>query len=240
MKIISLAQAQGNRDHQEDCFGIESFFAGTLVWVADGHGGDEASNTVKSWVIQKWILHDNPNPEIQIREFYQDMNLHTDEMEAGTTLSLVYIPKKARLIYVAVLGDSPVLVKSGNEHFVGPDHNARTNVEEREAAILRGAFYDGGYVCSHYNGPGLQMTRALGDHGLTFLNREPEIRSLPFGDYGDWVLVASDGVLDPAHHNKGDVVAGLINSGAEAPELVTRAIRVPTNDNATAILVRIK
>lgn len=36
------------------------------------------------------------------------------------------------------------------------------------------------------------------------------------------------------------VGAGLINSGAEAPELVTRATRVPTNDNATAILVRIK
>lgn len=249
MKIYSQAQAQGHREYQEDTFGIEEFYTGTLVWVADGHGGDAASKEIKNWIHQKWILHDNPNPETQIRELYHSLDLQTCEMEAGTTLSLIYLPKSAPLIFVAVLGDSPVIVKSGNEIFIGPDHNARSNPEEREDAVMRGAIYQGGYVCQPLHtgmypddySPGLQMTRALGDTNLKFLSHEPEIRSLPFGEYGDWALVASDGVLDPSHHNisEGDVIAGLIDAGAEAPELVTRATRTPTNDNATAILVRV-
>lgn len=240
---ISLAQAQGHREYQEDRFGVEEFFAGTLIWVADGHGGDQTSRNVSTRLREDWILHDNPNVDTQIKDVFHCLDMQTCEMESGTTLSLVYIPRKAPLIYVAVLGDSPVIVKSGNELFIGPDHNARTNSAERDAAVTRGAVYSGGYVCEpHGEGRGLQMTRALGDHGLGwFLNREPEIRSLPFGNYGDWVLVASDGVLDPTHYheNDADTIAGLINSGNEAPYLVTRALRVPTDDNATAILARV-
>ena len=243
MKIVSLAQAQGTREYQEDRFGVSHFYGGTLAWVADGHGGEEASEEIAKRIHEKWILYDNANVETQIRDLYRGLDLQTCEMESGAVLSLVYMPRRAPLIYVAVLGDSPVIVKSGSNIFIGPDHNARSNQVERDAAVARGAIYMNGYVCEpHFDGHGLQMTRALGDHGLGwFLNREPEIRSLGFGEYGDWVLVASDGVLDPSHHNtnEGDVIAGLINSGAEAPELVTRATKVPTHDNATAILVRV-
>jgi serine/threonine protein phosphatase PrpC len=238
---ISMAQAQGNREYQEDRFGVEEFYAGTLFWVADGHGGDEVSNEIADWIRHKWILGGvHPDQERYIREVFRSLDLQTNEMDSGSTLSLVYAPKQAPHIFVAVLGDSPVIVRSSDKIFTGPDHNARSNAEERSQAITRGAVYMNGYVCHPQSGRGLQMSRALGDsHLRPYLSREPEIQVLPFGQPGDWILVASDGVLDPSHHkNESDIVAELVDTGAEAPELVTRAIKIPTHDNATAILAR--
>lgn len=243
---ISLAQARGSRSYQEDTFGIERLFAGTLVWVADGHGGEETSQYVRHNILNTWITKDNDNKEEQIKGTFAALHEATKDIDAGSTLSLAYITRST--VHVAVLGDSPVLVSADGQNYVGPDHNARSNEKERKAAIDRGAIYSGGYVClpqASYGGfidagPGLQMTRALGDSHLKFLNREPEIRVLSFGNHGDFVLVASDGLVDPSHHNNAeiDVIAGLIEAGAEAPELVTRATKLPTGDNVTAILVK--
>lgn len=89
-------------------------------------------------------------------------------------------------------------------------------------------------------GLGLQMTRALGDSRLSFVSREPEIivRSLK---KPSWILVASDGLIDPTHQESSfNAIVNLIDAGAEAKELVTRAIKLQTNDNATAVVWRNK
>lgn len=243
MRQYTQATAQGARDYQEDRFGNLDLYAGTLLWVADGHGGDQASQAIHDEIKSAWILNDHSNPEEQIKGVFRALDARTETVYSGSTLSLVYLPKDKKFIYIGVVGDSPVIVRSGDKIYQGPDHNARTNPEERSQAIARGGVYAGGYVCTRYDGPGLQMTRALGDREMRFfLNQEPEIHILPFGQPGDWVLVATDGVIDPRHakgKSEADVIAGLIDGGATAPELVSRAVKIPTHDNATAILVKV-
>lgn len=248
MKKYTQAIAQGTREYQEDRFGIEKLTTGTLIWVADGHGGEEASQYVKDHMYVAWVSADNNDRVAQIKDVFHQFADATANMGAGTTLSLAFIDRNT--IYVAVLGDSPVLVSAYGVIFKGPDHNARSNAAEREAAIARGGRYFNGYVyqstpggmySSNYS-PGLQMTRALGDTELTFLNREPEIFHFPFGQPGDYVLVATDGVFDSTHYNSSeiDVIAGLVEGGAEAYDLVSRAVKIAqTDDNATAVLVRV-
>jgi serine/threonine protein phosphatase PrpC len=236
------ATTQGRREYQEDRFGVEKFTTGTLIWVADGHGGEEASQYVHDHIRTVWRSKDNDDRKQQIKWVFENLNLNTREMEAGTTLSLAFITKD--LIYVAVLGDSPVIIRTGTTSFIGPDHNARSNKAERIMAEERGGIYANGYIWNDTGdlGKGLQMTRALGDVDLAkILNREPEISVLPFGQEGDFTLVATDGVLDPSHYdaNEVEVISGLIEKGDEAYDLVSRAVKIPTNDNATAILARV-
>lgn len=248
MRQLRYTQAitQGRREYQEDRFGVEKFTTGTLVWVADGHGGEEASQYVQDHMYVSWVSADNNDRVAQIKDVFRQFADATANMGAGTTLSLMFFTRDTA--YAAVLGDSPILLKAYDVRFSGPDHNARSNATEREAAIARGGHYANGYVFQPSRGmyvsdagPGLQMTRALGDVELKFLNHEPEIFSFPFGQFGDYALIATDGVVDPSHHNSSelDVIAGLIEGGAEAYDLVARAAKVPTNDNATAILVRV-
>jgi serine/threonine protein phosphatase PrpC len=247
MRQLRYTQAitQGRREYQEDRFGVEKFTTGTLVWVADGHGGEEASQYVQDHMYVSWVSADNNDRTAQIRDVFRQFVDATANMEAGTTLSLMFFTRDT--VYAAVLGDSPLLLKTDDVRFVGPNHNARSNMEERKAAVLRGGHYANGYVFQPSRGmylsdagPGLQMTRALGDSEFKFLSREPEIFSFPFGQFGDYALIATDGVIDPSHHNSNelDVITDLIEGGAEAYDLVARAAKIPTNDNATAILVR--
>lgn len=244
---ISLAQARGRRSYQEDTFGVEKLSTGLLVWVADGHGGNTVSDHIKKRMPSVWIEKDNDNKPIQMMDVFSQLNNETIFDEEGSTLSVAFITHQT--VHIGVLGDSPVLVSADGLHYIGPDHNARSNERERNDAIARGAIYESGYVCVkqpsygglYDTGPGLQMTRSLGDSKLTFLNRIPEVRTLSFGNHGDFVLIATDGLIDPSHHHKGTEttdIFSLIEAGAEAPELVTRATKLPTGDNVTAILVR--
>src|SRR5919108_1830794 len=75
-------------------------------------------------------------------ELSKKSNLH---YESGTTLSLVYVPESRERVYIAIIGDSPVILarRDGTVH-VSPEHNARTNENERKEAILRGGRYNDG------------------------------------------------------------------------------------------------
>jgi serine/threonine protein phosphatase PrpC len=246
MKFFTTqAITQGNREYQEDRFGIEHLSTGTLIWVADGHGGEGVSQYVQDNLRRIWIAVDNNNRIDQIKSVFSQLHNETWDFDEGSTLSLAFISKDT--VYVAVLGDSPVIVKADVVTFKGPDHNARSNAAERGSAEARGGYYVNGYMWQRTErlsgdvSQGLQMTRALGDTKLKFLNREPEIFFCPFGRPGDYVLVATDGVIDPSHNNSSEtnVIAGLIEGGAGAHDLVARAAKIPTNDNATAILVKV-
>jgi serine/threonine protein phosphatase PrpC len=144
-------------------------------------------------------------------------------------------------VYTAVLGDSPILIKTETLVWSGPDHNVRTNPAEREAAEARGGYCDGAYLFRNMHSQGLQMARALGDSHLRgVISTEPEINEVPIVGSG-FILVATDGLFDPAHRkfeeSKRQVLA-LIKDGADAQFLVGDAIRRQTHDNATAILAR--
>jgi len=247
--VITTATAQGRRPYQEDRSFVYAVPEGTLLGVFDGHGGDSVASCLCAEFPKFWSAVDGNQYVDALFKIFVMAHSVTREYHAGSTASVVFIPSDEKTAYIAVLGDSPVIAEQASgETWIGPDHNARSNQAERDLAIMRGGIYDGGYVWAPQgrfsdNEQGLQMTRALGDYACrNFLSRMPEVFTIPLGD---WLLVGSDGLLDPTHL-KGDPTAAIveyINSGrgsATADDLVKRAINIPTNDNVTAILWRRK
>jgi serine/threonine protein phosphatase PrpC len=236
---ISKATARGARSYQEDRYFVFPTVIGTYLGVFDGHGGDEcAAYCVKAMRI---ILTHEPASGLQ--DAVAKLSRETRTMRAGSTASLVFIPKDESRVDVAVLGDSPVLVsRPDGSIWVSPEHNVRTNEAEADAAIKRGGFLAQGYLFADYSGDGLQMSRALGDAHLDkVLSREPEVFSLALYK-GKFVLMCSDGAVDPSHAAAKasiDSIVALVEAGGDAQEIVERALAAKTGDNVTAILVRL-
>lgn len=240
---LEVATAVGRRPYQEDrCFVLNTPEDGVLMAVADGHGGNTCSDLVIKALSKSWKTTEGEDKEERLKKLFADLNSQTDNFESGTTLSVAYIAPRGRKVWVAILGDSPVIVGSHHGAIqISPEHNVRSNAVEKRAAEARGGEVAHGYLYASIHGPGLQMSRAFGDYHLRrVLNREPEIYSVPFTK-GDYVLVATDGVFDPGHvdlHGSVTTVDRLIRSGATVHDVVDRAVRLPTFDNATAILAR--
>jgi len=242
---ISAASEKGKRPYQEDSFVVHETPEGWLLAVFDGHGGGEASErcvTIVSEVfdtVRKTVLV--ANLENIIREVFHVLNTEVEDFIAGTTASLVFIPENGKEAVVGILGDSPVFIqKRDGNLWLSPEHNVRTNDDERHAVQERGGFVSGdGYLFAFNSRCGLQLSRALGDREFSkVLNREPEIFRIPLSD-DSFVLVASDGLFDPSHASCPSREIGKeIGDGADAAALVERAVKKPTHDNATAILVQ--
>jgi serine/threonine protein phosphatase PrpC len=243
---ITHASEKGRRSYQEDRYVVywmpTEGLQGYLLAVFDGHGGFEAADQCAKTLIEIWHTEavDAPDTEIVMRNVFACLHDETSCMGSGCAASIAFIPEHGEEVIVGILGDAPVLVKNDGI-WTSPEHNVRSNPAEVIAATARGGFIEGGYLFSSFSGSGLQMSRALGDVNLDkVLSREPEIFRLPT-KAGDWVLVASDGLFDPSHATHPSVSIGaLIDEGADARALVENALRVPTHDNVTAILVRLQ
>lgn len=251
LQVMTDATHKGLRDYQEDRYFSASMPEGLCFGVFDGHGGNGCATKAAELFTAIFVdaLEEGRPVADAFRGTFIKLNAATSGMEEGSTASVVYIPYAADIVHVAVLGDSPVIVKRADASiWIAPDHNVRTNAEEVTAAEARGGIVLGGYLYvrgEHYGdnlGPGLQMGRALGDAFLAkVLSREPQIFSQPLG-VGSFVLVCTDGALDPAHKSvsvAADAVVRLIEAGADAQAIVNRAVATPTGDNVTAMLVRI-
>ena len=243
--MITTATAKGRREYQED----RSFTFETpeviVLGVFDGHGGTKcAEHCVAKMpnIIAYWLANED-DLTLVLKESFAKVNADTFQMYDGAAASVVIIDKEHMQAVVAILGDSPVLIKtSDSDVWVSPEHNVRSNMAEADAAIKLGGIVHGGYLSKTYYGSGLQMSRAFGDSALhSVLNREPEIFTLNLNKIS-WVLVATDGAFDPAHTDakaKG-YVAEQITRGLlpDAQAVVDRAIAARTGDNVTAILWR--
>ncbi len=245
MPTISNATAQGNRDYQEDRLVIARIPDGTLLAIADGHGGDVVAEYISQNLLRTWLQFDDleTDGDTLIKKVFAALHQDTKHMHSGSTLSLAFIDDTNSNVAVAVLGDSPVMVNTFNGAlWLAREHNVRTNLEERGQALSRGGFYAEGYLWKN-GAHGLQMSRALGDADLDgILNREPEISVLTLTK-PSWLLVASDGLIDPSHLVSGSSykeIANRLDDGAEAQDLVNLAVRIRTNDNASAIVWRNK
>lgn len=241
--MIEYATHRGKRSAQEDRAIWEKMYDGVLLGVCDGHGGSEVAEILRNEVPRFWRAIDGENYEHTLAHVFKMAHATTFAYPEGSTLSLAFLPNGEKYAHIAVLGDSPVIAeRSDGKMFVAPQHNVRSNLAERALAISRGGFYSHGYV---WNAPesfdsaqGLQMSRALGDYALdSFLVREPEIMTIELGDF---LFVGSDGVLDPTHMHLSSeqMLFDHLQAGASAEQLVNRAVAVPTNDNATAIIWR--
>jgi serine/threonine protein phosphatase PrpC len=243
---LTHASEQGLRPYQEDRFFTGRFESakdsGVFLAVMDGHDGQRVAQFCidsLSDIIYQVMGSRERVTLVVIRDIIKLLNEQTCEMESGTTLSLAFISYRQKKVFVGVLGDSPVIIKnSQGQIVVSSEHNARTNLKEREAAIKRGACYHAGYICEYPGGSGLQMTRSLGDREFkNFLNRLPELYSVKIGTKS-FVALLSDGIVDPGHRDS-DVlksVISMIEKGASASDLVQDALDRRTEDNATAIV----
>lgn len=233
----SCCSAIGGRNYQEDCYVLSSTKNfGWLLAVMDGHSGNETANYCRDHIGEIFLKTKSLIETVKL------LNQQTQHFESGSTLSIVHIPKNALTANIAILGDSPVIVKGKNGTIsVSPEHNVRTNLAEREAVIKRGGVYQDGYIFDERRNYGLQMSRALGDSALSsILSREADIYSIELGPES-FIIVVSDGVIDPAHENSIvpiDRIAKLIENGADAKKIVDDALARKTGDNATAVVWR--
>jgi len=234
---VSKAQAQGGREDQQDYIVSKSFLHfrhgwGHLVGVLDGHGGREVSFIGKMMIPVIFDVRAK-DMETEMARTIAMLHLHTDLYESGSTLSLAYINEVQQTVTTAVLGDSPILVIDENDILhVSIEHNVRSNLNERMAAVARGAVYrQDGYITNapdnDYGLPsdeGLQVSRALGDKVFThLLDRTPDINTYRLGSKS-MVFVASDGLFDPGH-------------AKEDPELLQKLlVEIEKGGNAEAIL----
>lgn len=239
---MTHAEAKGSRRYQEDrhvVYWVPD--EGYLLAVFDGHGGDEAAGLCANRLISIWHLTSiAPTLEDAVRNTFKMLHEETAHMGSGCAASIAFIKEDGSEVIVGILGDAPVLVKNDGI-WTSPEHNVRSNPAEAAAARERGGVISNGYLYgTRFSSGGLQMSRALGDCNLDVLNREPEIFRLPL-KAGDWVLVGSDGLFDPSHITNPSVSIGLlVDQGADAAALVQNALDVPTEDNVTAILVKLE
>lgn len=251
----NAATDQGSRSYQQDRLMVYRYDTseekGWLLAVADGHGESaevaEFCEKNLSSYFNNFVALEFENTDAVLEKVLRItvLVLHkkTKNMISGSTLSVVYISETKAKTFVAILGDSPVMIRARNGDLVmSMEHNARTNLADREAAIQKGAVYSGGYIWDDPNsdmGSRLQLTRALGDSALDkFLNREPEIYSVDLGPES-FVAVMSDGVVDPKHGDHEDIpnhLASIISNGGTAADLVNDALKRRTGDNATVVL----
>ena len=211
---------------------------GTYLGVFDGHG-DTVCAEYCALKMPAILTMDS-----DIQEALATLNSVTRTMHSGSTASIVFIPTEGDFVRIAVIGDSPVIVKrKDGSLWQSPEHNVRSNQTEAAAARERGGIIMGGYMYAEYSSiaSGLQMTRALGDAELdSVLLRTPEVFTHELGP-DSFVLVCTDGMIDPAHENTEDAInniVSMVNDGADAQGLVDYALGIHTGDNVTAILWR--
>lgn len=245
--IISSATHKGTRDYQEDRFVVDVNSDGILLAVYDGHGGAECSEYLRANTLAAFnAVADNPALPVigmKLKGMFEWLAVRTKEFESGSTGTIAYIPPALDKVYVGVLGDSPAIVKLADGQFwIAPDHNVRSNPREVQLAKERGGMVFNGYLYgTRFSSPGLQMSRAFGDCESDVLLREPEVFELPIGK-DSFVLVGTDGLFDPSHRSSESAkeIAALADIATnEAKNLVNYSVQKPTNDNVTAILVRI-
>ncbi len=243
---ITAASRQGLRDHQEDRFVQKWTGTGWLLAVFDGHGGEVTAEQASQALVSLF--------EAQLKDHARDIpdtlpavisSLHkvTEGHRSGSTASIVFIPQDLQTVHLSVLGDSPIaLLDAQGDVHIGPEHNVRTNLIERAAAMERGGVYQAGYLGDHERpGIGLQVSRSLGDFELNrVLNREPEIQSVAMGGKGI-VLIGSDGLLiagDEVPAMQLTRLLQMIQQGADAEALVADTLARQTGDNVTAVVWR--
>ena len=251
MSKITAAQTRGSRPYQEDFFIAERVkFAEkecVILAVIDGHRGDGVARFCQEKLLsflENAFLNFKGDFEKALRRTVKKLHNGTRKEYVGSTLSIACIPENQERVFIAILGDSPVIVIDidGNLH-ISPEHNVRTNMNERERAIKRGALYSDGYIWMLGDEVGLQLSRALGNRDMeTILDRNPEIYSLPLGGKSA-VLVASDGFIDPRYYNqttvaelKRSAIVSAKNDGLDAAELLEQAEKQGFENNATVLL----
>ena len=245
------------REGQEDRILVHTLYLegvpngiGDLLAIMDGHDDEQVAQLVKRKLpsfFEKALRDKNGNVQEALRATIVALDHLTKDMKSGTTLSIVYLPKEEKRAYVAIVGDSAVIIENDKEElFLSPEHNAFLNKGEREAAVARGAFYneESRYLSRAPNiGPFILLTRSLGDKEFgSRLSKEPEIFEVPL-EKESVILLATDGLVSDlrgAGAHRARELMRWIHSGLSAEHLVNHRLEEDLKDNVSAIVYRPK
>jgi len=245
-RVVTSSQEQGPRFLQEDRYFHKPIggrgFRGDLLAVMDGHGGPSVAEICKREIDLLFKLNKANEARQALRKVVADLNRKTESNHyVGSTLSIVLVLESMNIAWVSILGDSPVIIldEKGKLH-TSPEHNIRSNLKEKAAVEKRGGVCEGGYVFTKDDyrfEQGLQMSRALGDSHLgKVISRRPEIYAVRDPR---WILVASDGILDPSHFDSEKALAAIreyADKRATARDLISWVKAIGPRDNVTALV----
>lgn len=113
----SSATHKGQRAYQEDRLLAVATQEGVLLCVFDGHGGDECSNyAVNRYpiIFASEITQEGATPGSAVEKSIQKLNIETQHMGPGSTMSLVFIPANSDTATCAVIGDSPIIIRDAD------------------------------------------------------------------------------------------------------------------------------
>ncbi len=232
---------QGGREYMEDRVSIESVFQHTIVTVADGHGGQDVAEYLRTRVPRafseddRWVI-DLHAPNSSFAKFFYDLfeRLDTEIMERfpdtmGSTLCVLVIGFGH--IVCANCGDTMAVVGARSwARMVTVEHKASSEVD---AIVARG-----GQVIDldmpRVNGM-LNMSRSMGDAYL-----KPFIIACPHVSRCEtrgvtYVFVATDGVWDVLDAR--DVHRMLIVQNRKLEFLLGTCRSLGSQDNIAAVLL---
>jgi len=235
--IFSAATSNGQRFIQQDRYKVHHTDHGTLVAVMDGHGpeGHVVAAKCADYLAPFWDIGYKGDACAALKQLVGALDSITNEFTSGSTFSAVFLPKDKETAYAAILGDSPIIVGYQGKHMYAEPHNVRTNLQERQEAIARGGSYENGYI-QNINGHGLQVSRALGDSDFSsIIRKDPEVLTIA---HWDWILLASDGVIDRNENEAEEIDRLAFNIDADTKLTAPGLVGIDTEDNATAVLIR--
>lgn len=242
---ISFAQIQGPREDQEDYIVHLPFISrtngyGHLLGILDGHAGKEVAEYCADQIPILFDV-DLKDVGVALEQLTEQLDARTCLADEGSTLSLACVNESRGFVTTAVIGDSPIIVVNKlGETWLSEEHNVRTNLREREAAVRRGAVYKDGYICHSPGGDKIQMSRALGDRVLrNILDRTPTINTHYLGAHS-LVVVCSDGLFDPDHERPRESMAQsivtLAQNGSSASGILRFRESRGLEDNTSIIM----
>lgn len=250
---VSMATAVGGRSEQQDR-GINFFVKSgrrVFAWVGaifDGFGGSATSDVAVTHLPEICHRHLGPRwhtaPHEHLRAVVHELVQLTSGYYSGSTCSIVAITPSKAVAHVAVLGDSPVLIKRSGVSHLAPMHNFALSEEAQQYARDHGASIERRgdryvYGCSNEYG-GVQLSHCLGCRPLDhFLVREPYIGSFVL-DAQSIVLIGSDGLWarDQTPGEWMQATDKKLRRGVGAKALVNAVLRAGGYDNTTAIVWR--
>lgn len=198
MWTIEETEREGKHWIPQDRHMVKRIRNGYMALVCDGHGEENEAVDMVFKLLQEGFEDAEANDDLihAINVRFASVAEGTRFIVSGSTALLTFLLDDGYII-AGVLGDSLLIIGDDSETVrIGPHHNARTNVREREAAIKRGGTWSYGYIGNE--SCGVQITRAFGNGPLyPIISQVPELYAYQLENPG-WVGLMSDGVLDPA------------------------------------------
>jgi len=222
-----------------------------LFCLYDGHGGSEPVKFVCERfpdIFSKCLNENKNNIEKSLIHAFQkvddELKIHSDCENVGTTACIVYIYKDADIItggrktfYCANIGDTRcILVTSNGSKRLSYDHKCTDETEVARIRKIGGVVFNGRVFGQ------LALSRALGDHAMKKYGVicTPHINKHLVSEKDRWIVICSDGVWDVISDEEVfDLSLKIKNSNEFSNLIVSTAIERGSRDNISCIVIKI-